>query len=92
MYTGNIIGKANVLSCDQVQELLKIRERLGGGGGVPSCCADVATNLQDVVGTPPPGVCPCKGKGCGGAERMDNVDMDRLKSEVHKRLEPYLNR
>jgi L-fuculose-phosphate aldolase len=66
MYTGNIIGKANVLSCDQVQELLKIRDRMGGGGGVPSYCAEAATNLQDVVGNPLPGVCPCKGKGCGG--------------------------
>jgi L-fuculose-phosphate aldolase len=40
MYTGYIIGKANVLSRDQVQELLKIRERLGmTTGGVPSCYA-----------------------------------------------------
>jgi L-fuculose-phosphate aldolase len=62
MYTGNIIGKANVLSCDQVRELLAIRSRMGGRGGVPSCCAAVATNLQDVVSGPPPGgldTCPC---------------------------------
>jgi L-fuculose-phosphate aldolase len=51
MYTGNIIGKANVLSCDQVRELVKIREKLGiRTGGLPSCCVDRATNLADVGG------------------------------------------
>lgn len=49
MYTGNIIGKANVLSCDQVQELLNIRKNLGiTGGGVPACAAK-PSNLKDVV-------------------------------------------
>ncbi|MDR3336964.1 MAG: class II aldolase/adducin family protein [Treponema sp.] len=65
MYTGNIIGRANVLSCDQVGELLKIRERLGvTTGGVPPCCAPAATNLRDSVA--PPAVCPCgrKSPGC----------------------------
>ncbi|MDR3353827.1 MAG: class II aldolase/adducin family protein [Synergistaceae bacterium] len=36
MYTGNIIGKANVLNRDQVGELIRIRERLGiTTGSVP---------------------------------------------------------
>ena len=49
MYTGNIIGKANVLSCDQVLELVQIREKLGvKTGGVPSYCAPEASNLVDV--------------------------------------------
>ena len=49
MYTGNILGKANVLSCDQVRELGEIRRHLGiTTGGVPEC-APVATNLHDVV-------------------------------------------
>jgi L-fuculose-phosphate aldolase len=49
MYTGNIIGKANVLSCDQVKELLDIRKNLGiNAGGVPPC-APKPTNLKDVV-------------------------------------------
>lgn len=49
MYTGNIIGKANVLSCDQVKELLDIRKSLGiNAGGVPPC-APKPTNLKDVV-------------------------------------------
>jgi hypothetical protein len=52
MYTGNIIGKANVLSCDQVRELVTIREKLGiRTGGLPSCCVDRATNLADVGGS-----------------------------------------
>ena len=58
MYTGNVIGKANLLSCDQVQELLEIRERLGTtSGGIPYCAAH-ASNLHDVVGDSSPGACP----------------------------------
>lgn len=53
MYTGNIIGKANVLSCDQVNELLELRKRQGVvSGGVPACCAAAPTNLQDSVAKP----------------------------------------
>lgn len=38
MYTGRIIGKANELSCNQVDELIAIREKLGiQGGGRPPC-------------------------------------------------------
>jgi L-fuculose-phosphate aldolase len=51
MYTGNIIGKANVLSSEQVAEVLKIRKSLGiETGGVPSYCAPAATNLKDNKG------------------------------------------
>jgi L-fuculose-phosphate aldolase len=51
MYTGNIIGKANVLSCEQIRELVKIREKLGiRTGGLPPCCAAEASNLADVGG------------------------------------------
>ncbi|MGO5051658.1 class II aldolase/adducin family protein [Lachnospiraceae bacterium LCP25S3_G4] len=49
MYTGNIIGKQNELSCGQVNELLGIRQKLGiVGGGAPPC-ATQATNTEDVV-------------------------------------------
>jgi L-fuculose-phosphate aldolase len=49
MYTGNIIGKANVLSCDQVEELLEIRSKMGiNTGGVPPCAAK-PSNLKDIV-------------------------------------------
>ena len=48
MYTGNIIGKANVLSCDQVGELVEIRRRMGiSSGGIPACTAR-PTNTTDV--------------------------------------------
>ncbi len=54
MYTGNIIGKANELSCNQVDDLLKIRQQLGiNGGGTPPCNVQ-ANNLKDVVNNPVP--------------------------------------
>ena len=49
MYTGYIIGKANVLSSDQINELIQLREKIGiTSGGVPS---DVVNpdNLIDKV-------------------------------------------
>ena len=49
MYTGNIIGKANVLSCEQIGELVDIRKKMGlTSGGIPACTA-CATNTVDVV-------------------------------------------
>jgi len=49
MYTSNVIGKANQLSRDQVDELLKIREKLSGtAGGVPHYAA-YPSNLNDVL-------------------------------------------
>lgn len=49
MYTGNIIGKQNVLSCSQVNELLDIRSRLGiQSGGVPSCAYPQYSQTPDV--------------------------------------------
>jgi Ribulose-5-phosphate 4-epimerase and related epimerases and aldolases len=49
MYTGNIIGKQNELSCGQVNELIGIREKLGiDAGGAPSC-VNSANNMQDVL-------------------------------------------
>lgn len=38
MYTGNIIGRANELSCEQVDKLIDIRTKLGiNTGGRPAC-------------------------------------------------------
>ena len=49
MYTGNIIGKQNELSCRQVDDLLGIRQQLGiTSGGAPSCSIR-ETNQYDVV-------------------------------------------
>jgi L-fuculose-phosphate aldolase len=52
IYTGKLIGKTNVLSRSQVDDILEIRERLGvTSGGVPSYCAPEPSNLKDVIGT-----------------------------------------
>lgn len=49
MYTGRIIGRANELSCGQVEELIQIREKLGiQSGGIPPCQTR-ESNAQDVV-------------------------------------------
>ena len=49
MYTGNIIGRQNVLSCDQVDKLLDIRQKLGiTAGGIPSCSVQ-EMNMKDIV-------------------------------------------
>ena len=59
MYTGNIIGKANVLSCDQVGELLRIRERMGiTTGGIPACAARPSNTVDVVAGHSPVGEKP----------------------------------
>ncbi|GHU63204.1 hypothetical protein AGMMS49983_06160 [Clostridia bacterium] len=90
MYTGNIIGKANVLSCDQVQELLEMRDRAGiVSGGVPPCCAPKPTNLYDSVDPPVQVGCPCAGKGiCSESAREDaqskpdQKEIERITREV----------
>jgi len=70
MYTGNIIGKANVLSCEQVRELIKIREKLGiRTGGLPPCCAAEASNLADV------GI-PCREGSRAGPEAVNAAGID----------------
>ncbi len=49
MYTGNIIGRQNVLSCEQVNKLLDIRQKLGiTAGGIPPCSLQ-ETNMRDVI-------------------------------------------
>ena len=92
MYTGNIIGKANVLSCDQVSELIKIREKMGiTSGGVPACTAR-ATNTVDVVaGHSPVTEEPPKLKtfgsqsscGCGGGSAaIDDAELQAITQAV----------
>lgn len=49
MYSINILGKANVLSLDQINELIQIRKKLGiTSGGVPSGVVK-PTNLMDAL-------------------------------------------
>jgi L-fuculose-phosphate aldolase len=96
MYTGNIIGKANVLSCDQVQELLDIREKMGiTAGGVPPCAAK-PTNLRDVVAPHSVMEAPAEARkeiktyapaGAGGvSETPERADFDPITRAVLERL------
>ncbi|MDL2237038.1 class II aldolase/adducin family protein [Christensenellaceae bacterium OttesenSCG-928-K19] len=49
MYTHNLLGRANILSCGQVEQLLETRKKLGiDAGGVPPC-VDAPTNARDVL-------------------------------------------
>ena len=97
MYTGNIIGKANVLSCEQVGELIEIRKKMGiTSGGIPPCTAK-ATNTVDVVAghspvaDEPPALktygqpaSPC---GCaGGSAAADEAELQAITRAVLERL------
>lgn len=58
MYTGNILGRQNELSCGQISELMDIRKGLGlTAGGTPPC-KDCVTNMQDIVYTGEPAPAP----------------------------------
>ncbi len=87
MYTGNIIGKANVLSCDQVQELIDIRTKLGiTSGGVPPCAAR-PSNTQDVLaGHSPVGGAPAQSCGCASSPQGE-LDVQAITQAVLARLE-----
>ena len=89
MYTGNIIGNANVLSCDQVNELVEIRSRMGiNSGGVPPC-APRPSNTQDVLASnSPAGTPPLNGQGCGcpGNQTQSDVDVAAITQAVLERL------
>ena len=104
MYTGNIIGKANVLSCDQVGELVEIRRRMGiSSGGIPACTAR-PTNTTDVVdghspvqseprvlktfGAPETAPTSC---GCGGgSDAADKAELEAITRAVLERLKGSL--
>lgn len=94
MYTGNIIGKANVLSCEQVDDLIEIRNKLGiTSGGIPPCSAR-PTNTQDVIaGHSPVGSSPLLDKSCGCAmnQAQSEIDVQAITQAVLERLKT-LNR
>ena len=96
MYTSNIIGKANVLSCQQINELIAIREKMGiTAGGVPAC-SPVATNTTDVLSTSGPvnpkpvlrtfGQEPASGCGCGGDASVSEEQVRAITQAVMARL------
>jgi len=89
MYTSNIIGKANVLSCEQVNELVGIRTKMGiTSGGTPSCSPH-PTNTEDVLasnsraGTSPLFDQAC---ACEGNQAQSELDVQRITQEVIKRI------
>jgi L-fuculose-phosphate aldolase len=94
MYTGNIIGKANVLSCEQVNELIEIRNKLGiTSGGIPPCSAR-PTNTQDIIaGNSPVGTSPLLNQSCGctGDKAQSELDVQAITQAVIARLQ-NLNR
>ena len=48
LYTQRLMGKAKVLSCDQVEQLRAVREQLGITGRLPTGAA-TPQNLEDIV-------------------------------------------
>ena len=49
MYTGKILGKQNLLSCEQIEVLLEVKKQLGiTAGGIPPCSCET-TNMRDVI-------------------------------------------
>jgi hypothetical protein len=85
MYTGNIIGGANLLSRGQVEYLLELRAKLGAAtGGAPSRCADEPVNLHDVVSNP-----SSEGVAFAPASRGD---IERIVDEVVRRLGAFYKR
>jgi L-fuculose-phosphate aldolase len=73
MYTHNIIGKANVLNCQQVSELVSLRQRMGiTSGGIPPC-ADCPAGTKDAL----MGTAPLLNRGCacdGAGQRGQSED------------------
>ncbi len=79
MYTENIIGKYNCLSCDQVKPLMEIRKKLGITGGGAPACAPVATNDRDVM--------PMSGRMDGEA-----LDGEQLRAAIDKVADEVLRK
>ncbi len=90
MYTGNIIGRANVLSCEQVNDLVEIRTKMGiTSGGVPPCSAR-ATNTEDVLPGHSPSGAPALqtyGCGCATSPQDSQVDVQAITQAVLERLQ-----
>ncbi len=86
MYTGNIIGKSNKLSCEQIAPLLETRAKLGiKGGGIPACALS-ATNDKDVLPQSGPIGCLCGGEANCGAERQEKEQKPDEMDELIKKI------
>ncbi len=94
MYTGRIIGRANELSCNQVEELITIREKLGiTSGGTPPCAVS-ATNTSDVVRTEKPLTSSyVSSNGCSVSIREEKSDIIKeLTEKITKQVLESLKR
>lgn len=94
MYTGRIIGRANELSCNQVEELITIREKLGiTSGGTPPCAVS-ATNTSDVVRTEKPLTSSyAASNGCSVSIREEKSDIIKeLTEKITKQVLESLKR
>ena len=85
MYTNNIIGRANKLSCDQIGPLLGIREKLGiSGGGIPACSLFTLNNQNVMPATGPIDDCMHGATSCGISDdgrNNQNADFSRADIE-----------
>lgn len=81
IYTQKFLGKANVLSCEQMEKLLETRKALGiTAGGIPPC-AVTPTNEKDVL--------PREGNlcgACGGSCRYAAKEQDAQKPSSQDEL------
>ncbi len=86
MYTGRIIGKANELSCSQVNELIDIRGKLGiTSGGTPPCSLK-ETNTSDVVKTDSPLTNSYVDSNCGCSVSIRKEERDSEKEAFIQEL------
>jgi L-fuculose-phosphate aldolase len=78
----SIIGRANELSCDQVEELMTVRRNFGvETGGEPTCVAS-ATNTKDVVRSDDVGAYP--GRAANGAYPAGDDEETKLIEHITK--------
>lgn len=87
MYTGNIIGRQNHLSCEQVDRLLEIRKSMGiTGGGVPPCMPELKGGTGPEQSTEAGG-CSC------GRQRVWKTEKEKeeIIAEIVRRIVVQLN-
>ena len=87
MYTGHIIGKANLLSCDQIQALIKSREKSGiRSGGIPPCCSAIANNLTDIGASISTKEIPGSTAQTKSADQVNSADIEAIVRAVLKKM------
>ncbi|MCL1964986.1 MAG: class II aldolase/adducin family protein [Firmicutes bacterium] len=87
LYTGSIIGKANVLSREQVEELVEIRRRMGiTSGGIPRGAAR-PSNTKDVpAGHSPDASPPLLRRDCADGQTQEDAQVREITEKVLERI------